>query len=190
MATEVTSILFASVDQHAGNASLLLPRAHTWPPTAPGTRSRSSGASWAVPLLAVEDSRCDPADARGVGDRVDLDDLAIGDYETHHGDGPFTPKSDHPGGAVHQRGPQAESGQNGHEPDERLAGYGRCATDHHGGCGAPGARVEPHYDAGIKHRDEGVEVTPARGREEGVDHLPLASEIAVRSRYLGALHAA
>jgi len=36
---------------------------------------------------------------------------------------------------------------------------------------APGARVEPQHDVGIKHPDEGVEIAPARCREEGVDHL-------------------
>jgi hypothetical protein len=30
----------------------------------------------AVGLLGEKDSRCDPADAFGVGDRIDLDDLS------------------------------------------------------------------------------------------------------------------
>src|SRR5229473_4440875 len=58
------------------------------------------GAHPAVRLLLVEDGCCDPADAFGVGDRVDLDDLAFGDGETHHSDGPSAPSDDHPGCAV------------------------------------------------------------------------------------------
>ena len=78
---------------------------------------------------------------------------------------------------VHQRGAQADSRQRGREPAECLPGHGRCATDHHGGGGAPGARVEPQHDAGIEHGDEGAEIAATRCREEGVDHVPLASAL-------------
>jgi hypothetical protein len=59
-------------------------------------------------LLVLEDSRCDPADALGVGDRVDLDDLALGDSEAHHGHGLSTQSDDDSGRSVHQRGAQVD----------------------------------------------------------------------------------
>ena len=66
------------------------------------------GLGLALQLLVVEDSGCDPADAFGIGDRVDLDDLALGDGETHHGHGLSAHSDDHSGCSVHQRGAQVD----------------------------------------------------------------------------------
>jgi len=65
---------------------------------------------------------------------------------------------------------------------ECLAGYGICATDHRRGRGALGAPVGAQHDIGIEQRNEGIEITAARSREEGIDHVSLTSEIGVRSR--------
>ena len=112
--------------------------------------------------------------------RVDLDDLALGDGESHHRERPSADGDDHPGRPVDQGG--SHDARPGWQT-AGLAGDGRRATDHHRGGGAPGAEVGSQHDVGIEQRDEGVEVAPARGREEGVDHLSLTSEIGVGSRY-------
>src|SRR5262245_45502105 len=43
-----------------------------------------------VALFVAKNGRGDPSDAFGIGDRVDLDDLALSDGETHYGEGPST----------------------------------------------------------------------------------------------------
>ncbi len=118
-------------------------------------------------LLVGEDSRCDPADAFGVGDCVDLDDLALGDDETHDGKGSPTHSDDHSGCSVHQHGAQVGRRERAYAC---LLGNGRCAMNHLGGGGAPGAKVRAQHDVGIKQGNEGVEIAPTRGQEEGVDH--------------------
>ena len=42
------------------------------------------------------------------------------------------------------------------------------------------AAVDPQFDAGIEHRDQGAEVAIARGGEERVDDLALSCEVRVR----------
>jgi hypothetical protein len=54
-------------------------------------------------LVVGADSGRDLADTFGVGDRVDLGDLAVGDDEAHHGDGPSAHGDDHSSGPVDQR---------------------------------------------------------------------------------------
>jgi uncharacterized protein YbjT (DUF2867 family) len=132
-----------------------------------------------------EDSRCDPADTVGVGDRIDLDDLALGDGETHHGKGPSTHGDDHSRCSVHQRWVHPGSR---HRAYECLPGDGRCAADHIRSCGAPGAKVGSQHHVGIEQGEEGVEI--AATREESVDHRSLTSEVGIRNRYVGAPHAA
>jgi hypothetical protein len=48
-------------------------------------------------LFVGEHARCDPADAFGVGDRVDLDDLASRDRERHHSEWTSLDGNDHSG---------------------------------------------------------------------------------------------
>src|SRR5207237_3436063 len=81
--------------------------------------------------------------AFGVGDRIDLDDLALGDGETHDGEGPSGHGDNDARGGVHPRGMQLCGRVGEHE---RLPGYGGCAMDHPGDCGAPGAPVGPQHD--------------------------------------------
>ena len=46
--------------------------------------------------------------------------------------------------------------------------------------GQPG--IGPEHDIGVEHGDQRVEVTLARGGDEGVDDLPLGAEVGVRER--------
>lgn len=55
-------------------------------------------------LLVGKDSRCDPADAFGIGDRIDLDDLSLDDGEADDGDLLPPCNDEHSGCSVHQRG--------------------------------------------------------------------------------------
>lgn len=163
----------------------------------PGMRSQQSrarrwhacadwveGVGLALRLLAGEDSRRDPADAVGFGDRVDLDDLACGDSEAYHDRGPPTYGDDHSGGAVHQRGVQADSRVRDSRCQalECLPGDSLCATEAHGGCGVPGACVHSEHDVGIEYGDEGVEIAFTRRQEEGIDYLALPREIGIWNR--------
>ena len=60
---------------------------------------------------------------------------------------------------------------------------------HCGGWGAPGAPVGAQDDVGIEQGDKGIEIASTRSREEGVNHISLTSELGVRGRHVGALHA-
>ena len=49
------------------------------------------------------------------------------------------------------------------------------------------AEVLAQNDIRIEHRDESIEITAARGREEGIDHLALTRQVGIGSGDLGAL---
>ena len=132
-----------------------------------------------VQLFVAQDGGGDPADPFGVGDRVDLDDLAVDDGEPHDGEGLSTQGDDHAGCSVHQRGVQAGSRERAHDC---LPGNGRRTMDHLRGGRVPGAKVGSQHDVGVEQGEEGVEVAPACRQEEGVDHLALTSEVGLRSR--------
>lgn len=116
-----------------------------------------------LPLLVAENGRGDPSDAFGIGDRVDLGDLALGYGETHDGEGPSTHSDDHSGCSVHEHGAQVGSRE---RADERLPGNGFCALDHLGSGGPPGAKVGSQYDVGVEQRDQSVEVAPRAARKK------------------------
>src|SRR5260370_14580304 len=69
---------------------------------------RRRRAGLALRLLVGDDSPGDPADAFRVGDRVDLDDLALGNGEPHHDEGLPMHRDDHSGGSIHHGGMQLD----------------------------------------------------------------------------------
>ncbi|MBC6466550.1 hypothetical protein [Actinomadura alba] len=78
-------------------------------------------------ITSGEDSRCDLADTFGIGDCVDLGDLAVGDSEAHHGERLPRTVTTNPGGCVHQRRVEA-CGRQG-AAQERLQGDSIGAAD-------------------------------------------------------------
>src|SRR4029453_10762959 len=81
-----------------------------------------------------------------------------------------------PGPPVDQTGPR--------DPAEPRGGH-RSAGDALGAAVLdedPAARVHAFHDVGIEHGDEGVEVSVARGGEEGVNDLLLCGRVGVGGR--------
>src|SRR6185312_944768 len=125
--------------------------------------------------------------AFGVGQHVDLDDPAAGDGERHHRERLASDRHDDGGGAVDQHGP---------EPCRGLVEHDRAPGDHRrpayqpGDVGAGGSGVDPLHDVGVEHADQRVEVAPAGGGEERVDHFALAADVRVGGRYAGTAYPA
>ncbi len=115
-------------------------------------------------LLGWEGGGSDAADAVGVADALDLDDLAAGDGEGQNDEGAPFPCDDHSRGAVDQHRVQlstsAAAGQLRH---------GLCAVDVNW---APSEAVVSRHDVGVEHLDEGVEVA-GPGRRKRLDAVQL-----------------
>jgi hypothetical protein len=123
---------------------------------------------------AVEEGQVQLVEALGIGDRVDLDDLTAPDLEVQYHKEPSTRGHDDPHGAVHEhrsRGPGASY--------ERHPGHGRRTADLPRCVRRQGGAVGSEHDVRVEHRDKRVEVSIARGGEEGVDDFSLAGEIQV-----------
>jgi hypothetical protein len=72
--------------------------AHRWP-----IRSRPGYVRRAAEASAVEEGQIQLVEALGIGDSVDLDDLAVPDLEIQHHKEPSTRSHDDPHGAVDER---------------------------------------------------------------------------------------
>ncbi len=72
---------------------------------------------------------------------------------------------------------------------ERIPGHSRCTTNFPGSAWRHGGAVSPKQDIWVQHREKSLEVTPARGSQEGFDYFALAGEIGVANR-VGSLHPA
>src|SRR5712692_5960793 len=140
-------------------------------------------------LFVGEDSRGGPADTLGVADSVDFDNLALDHSEGHHEKRSSADGDDYACHPVDQRRSQhcGPADVLTEATTECLPGNGHCPSDQERGGGTPRASVSSQDNVGIEQSYEGVEVAGARCFEEGVDHLSLASEISVRSRYLRTL---
>src|SRR5215207_7628051 len=126
-------------------------------------------------VSVVEDRQIELAEARGVGDRVDLDDLPIPDREAEYHKEPSTRSHDDSRGSVDERrscGPGS--------PLSRPPGRGwrtmylprcRCAHSH-------GTAVCSEHDVRVEHRDKRVEVSASR---EAARKASTASRWRVRS---------
>jgi hypothetical protein len=101
-----------------------------------------------------------PLPQREGGDRVDI----------------AVEQRDPAGRAVDKRGPrdQAEL-RGGHRSAGDVLGAANLDQD-------PAARVHAFHDVGIEHGDEGVEVSVARGGEEGFNDLLLCGRVGVGGR--------
>src|SRR6266545_3825113 len=127
----------------------------------------------------VEDRQIELAQACGVGEDVDLDDLPFRHREAHDRKRLSTCDDDQSRGSVHQRrmgepGPPREAQRLlGHGP--RTAYLPRCARGR-------GTEIGSEHDVRVEHRDQRVEVAVARGGEEGVDDRPLAGGVGVGNR--------
>jgi hypothetical protein len=125
-------------------------------------------------VRAGEDGRGEPGPAVWVGDRVELDDLALGDGEGDHGVGPPVHPQDGAGRTVDQGRVHLGGGAGALE---RLAGDGGCSTGHGGPARAARAEVGTDHHLGVEHGHQGVEVARAAGGEEGVPHGSLPGQI-------------
>src|SRR6266542_5902926 len=76
--------------------------------------------------LIAEHGEVEPGDPFGVGDEVDLGDLAVRDRESAHGERPPVEEGDHPSGAVDEG---AAHGQVDARPEQGLPGDGLGAAD-------------------------------------------------------------
>src|SRR5829696_470094 len=134
----------------------------------------------------VENRQVELPQALGVGEDVDLDDLAARDREAHYRKRPSTLKHDGSCGSVNAR-----RSYEGGEPreDERLLSH-VLRTAHLPRCARRYATaVGSEHDVRVEHRDERFKVPVSCGSEEGVYDFSLAGEIGVRN--IGrSLHAA
>lgn len=137
-----------------------------WAPHVRGRRGASVAADQQVEL----------AQARGVGEDVDRDDLLSRDREGEDNTWPSAGSPYGSSGSVDERrlcclSTPREGGGHG----RRAADLFRCAHLH-------GRGIGPEHGIGIEQREQRAEVAIARGREECVDDIPLAGEIGVGSR--------
>jgi hypothetical protein len=72
-------------------------------PTCHQSRQLPRAAVGCARSSVVEDRKAQLAQARGIGDRVDLDDLAVPDRETQDEEQPTMPDPDDSYGSVHER---------------------------------------------------------------------------------------
>src|SRR5260370_6756465 len=68
----------------------------------PSESAASPSRSWLAGSSVVEDRKAQLVEVRGVGDRVDSDDLAVPDRETEYEEQPSTPGHDDSHGSVHE----------------------------------------------------------------------------------------
>ena len=127
----------------------------------------------------VEDGEVELGEALGVGERVDLDDLAVAHGERHHrGESP-TRHHDRTGGTVDQRRPHVRR-----QPavGERARRDLLRAADDAGHVRPARPTVGPQHDVGVEDGDQSLEVAVTRRREERVDDLALPGEVGVGLR--------
>jgi hypothetical protein len=125
-------------------------------------------------LSIAEDGEFEVAEALGVGDCFDFDDLSVCDGEAKHHEEASAWGYDDSDFAIYE----SRLGCACTAFDSTI-GYGCCAADlgryapgHGGGIGA-------EYDVGVKDCEKGLEVTATGGGEEGIDDLSLAGEVGV-----------
>ena len=124
----------------------------------------------------VEHARVEVAEAVGVGEDVDGDDLPAGDREAHDRHRLSMRCGDDSGDSVHHPRLRAvgDPGEG-----ERLPGHGRRAVDLRQSACGHGAAVGAEHHVGGEDGEERGEVTAARGGQEGVDDLALAGQIGI-----------
>ena len=123
---------------------------------------------------AVEESQVQLVEALELGHRVDLYYLPAPDLEVQYHKEPSTRGHDDTHGSIHERrsrGPGTSY--------ERPPGHGGRTADLPRCDRRQGGTVGSEHDVRIEHRDKRVEVSIARGGEEGVHDLSLAGEILV-----------
>src|SRR5687767_12110327 len=100
------------------------------------------------------------AEARGVGEYVDCDDLPAPDREAYDRKRSSTPSHDDSCGSVHERRLCEPAKPREGEPllghGRRTADLPRCARRH-------GTAVDSEHDVWVEHREKRLEVTVARG---------------------------
>src|SRR5215207_1909915 len=149
------------------------------------TSNTSSFSGWAVTTTseltrsAVEDGQVQLPEPLGVGDDVDVGDLAVPFLEVED-DEQSLERSDYDAhGSVDKRrlsepGPCRE-GQRPPSYGPRTVDLARSASTH-------GCAIGSNDDVGVENRDKRVEVAIAGGGEEGIDNFTLAHAIAVGNR--------
>ncbi len=109
------------------------------------------------------------AEPHGVGDQVDGDDHPARDREAEDDTRLFARSPHGSGGPVHEcRLCRASMPRQGVGHGRRAADLARCTQMHGRGVGA-------EHDIWVEQRDQRVEITAARGREEGVDNVSLTA---------------
>src|SRR6059058_6095402 len=119
----------------------------------------------------VEDRQVNLAEARGVGDHVDLDDLPTREREVEYPKQPSTRSHDDSYSTVHERR-SCEMGKP--RVGEGLLGARPRSADFPRSLRRRGGAVGTDHDVRVEHSDERVEVTTAQCSEEGVDNFSLA----------------
>jgi len=103
------------------------------------------------------------AEALRIGEHADSGDLPVRDGEAEYDARPAARRPDSSGGSVHEgrlSGPSTPG--EGADHRRRAADLPRRARLH-------GCAIGPEHDVWVEHREKRVEVTIARGREEGAD---------------------
>jgi hypothetical protein len=110
----------------------------------------------------------------GVGDHIDLDDLAAPDCEAEHDEQPPTRGRDDPHGSVNE-GHLREPGTR--RKGERVLGHGRRPADLGWRASRDGRAIGADHDVRVEHRKQCLEIAAARSDKKGLDNFPLAGEI-------------
>src|SRR5207247_2585044 len=148
-------------------------------------RGRARGNAWPGPWCpassVIEDRQIECAKPLGVGEEVELDDLAIPDGDGGDGERLPVQEGDRAGNAVDQRRPDVQ-------PDlgvtQRLARD--CPGPAHLARAADRPEIGPQDDVRVEHGQKPVEVAVTRGRDKGVGDLTLRLDVCIGDGSLGA----
>ena len=118
------------------------------------------------------------AQTRGIGDRLDLDDLSAYDCEIEDEEQPALPGDDESYRSIHESRPRSVG------PSRELPGHGSGTTDlpRHARTRRHSDAVGSEHDVRVEHSEQCVEGTLARGGKEGIHHFSLGGEIDILHR--------
>ncbi len=128
-----------------------------------------------------EDGEFEIVEAGGIGDHVDLGDLAAGEGEAEDAEEAAARREHQADGAIDQ-GRAGEFGAAG--KGDGLTSPNLGAADLDGRSGRQSASVGGHCELGVEDGDESVKISGAQGGEEGIDGFALPGQMGGRVRRL------